>query len=94
METVDQPLQGMLSLLLRCDLSKSTSFEAYLFLSQEDDEYVRDIGKHDFLSVLLHPILFKANRPADERRVRAHFVTLIQYCIHELQRNLELHFST
>ena len=33
----------------------------YLLLSQEDDHDVRDIGKHDFRSVLLHPMLSKAN---------------------------------
>ena len=27
-----------------------------VFLSREDDDDVRDIGKHDFCSVLLHPI--------------------------------------
>ena len=33
----------------------------YLFLSREDDDDVRDIGKHDFCSVLLHPMLSNAN---------------------------------
>ena len=32
----------------------------YLFLSREDDDDVRDIGKHDFRSVLLHPM--RSNR--------------------------------
>ena len=27
----------------------------YLFLSRKDDEDTRDLGKHDFRSVLLHP---------------------------------------
>lgn len=27
-----------------------------VFLSREHDDYVRDIGKHDFRSVPLHPI--------------------------------------
>ena len=27
----------------------------YLFLWRENDDEVRDIGKHDFRSVLLHP---------------------------------------
>ena len=35
----------------------------YLFLSREDDDDVRDIGKHDFRSVALHPMLSNANRP-------------------------------
>ena len=34
----------------------------YLFRSQEDDDDVRDIGKHNLRSVLLHPMLFNANR--------------------------------
>ena len=29
----------------------------YLILSRDDDDDVRDIGKHDFRSVLLHPML-------------------------------------
>ena len=33
----------------------------YLFLSREDDDDVRDIGKHDFRSVRLHPMLFNTN---------------------------------
>ena len=33
----------------------------YLLLSQEDDHDVREIGKHDFRSVLLHPMLSNAN---------------------------------
>ena len=33
----------------------------YLFLSREDDDDVRDIGKRDFRSVLLHPMLSNAN---------------------------------
>ena len=32
----------------------------YLFLSQQDDDDVRDIGKCDFRSVLLHPMLSNA----------------------------------
>ena len=51
----------------RYDLFTSTSFwlqhvPPYLFLSREDDDDVRDIGKHDFRSVLLHPMLSNANR--------------------------------
>ena len=34
----------------------------YLFLSREDDDDVRDIGKHDFRLVLLYPTLSNANR--------------------------------
>ena len=33
----------------------------YLFLSWEDDHDVRDVGKHDFRSVLLHPMLSSSN---------------------------------
>ena len=33
----------------------------YIFLSREDDDDFRDIGKHDFRSVLPHPILCDAN---------------------------------
>ena len=33
----------------------------YLLLSREDDDDVRDIGKHDFRSDLLHPMLSNAN---------------------------------
>ena len=33
----------------------------YLFLSRKYDDGVRDIGKHDFRSVLLHPMLSNAN---------------------------------
>ena len=52
METVGQLVQVMLSLLLRCDLSTSASLclqdEPYVFLSREDDDDVRDIGKKRF----------------------------------------------
>ena len=34
---------------------------AILFLSREDDDDVRDIGKHDFRSVLLQPMLSNAS---------------------------------
>ena len=33
----------------------------FFFLSGEDDDDVRNIGKHDFRSVLLHPMLSNAN---------------------------------
>ena len=33
----------------------------YLFLSREDDDDVRDIGKHDFPSVLPYPTSFNDN---------------------------------
>ena len=33
----------------------------YLFRSREDDDDVRDMGKHDFRSVLLLPMLSNAN---------------------------------
>ena len=34
----------------------------YLFLLRDDDNDVKEIGKHDFRSVLLHPMLANANR--------------------------------
>ena len=34
---------------------------SYLFRSREDDDDVRETGKHDFRSVLLHPMLSTAN---------------------------------
>ena len=68
METVDPLLQGMLSLPLRCDLSTSTSpcwqHEPYstMFISvTRDDDDVRDMGKHDFRSVLRHPRTHNSN---------------------------------
>lgn len=33
----------------------------HLFLSREDNDELRDLGKHDCLSVLLQPMLFNAN---------------------------------
>ena len=38
----------------------------YLFLSREDDDDVRDIGKYDLRSVLLHPMLSNANQARHE----------------------------
>ena len=70
MGTIDELFQEMLSLLLRCDLSTGTSLCCsysinhvwpHLFLSREDDDDVRDIGKQDFSSVLLHLLLSNAN---------------------------------
>ena len=68
METVDQLLKGMLSLVLRWDLSTSTSLSlrmdhvpSDLFLSREDDDEVRD----DFCSfyfTLCHAVLTVVNR--------------------------------
>ena len=51
----------MLSLLLRCDLTTSASLRLQY---EEDDDDVRDIGKHDFRSVLLHPMSAYVN-PAE-----------------------------
>ena len=51
----------MLSLLLRCDLTTNASLRLQY---EEDDDDVRDIGKHDFRSVLLHPMLANVN-PAE-----------------------------
>ena len=39
----------------------SARFPPYLFLSREDDDEVRGIGKPDVRSVLLHPMLSNAN---------------------------------
>ena len=40
-------------------LNKNRVFRClwHLFMSREDEDDVRDIGKHDFRSVLLHPVL-------------------------------------
>ena len=35
---------------------------SYLFLSRDHEDHVRDIGKHDFRSALLHPALSNADR--------------------------------
>ena len=48
-----------LSAVLRCDLS---TIPPYLLLSREDDDDVRDIGKHDLRLVLLHPMLSNAKQ--------------------------------
>ena len=76
METVGQLVQVMPSFLLRCDLSTSTSpvysmsmHEPYVFLSREHDDDVRDIGKHDFRSVLLHSMLSNANRQVTTNQI-------------------------
>ena len=78
METVGQLVQVMASLLLRCDLSSSTSpvysmsmshILPYVFPSRDDDDDVRDIGKHDFRSVLLHPMLSNANRQVTANQI-------------------------
>ena len=37
-------------------------YPAIFIQSREDDDDVRDIRKHDFRSVLLHPMLSNANR--------------------------------
>ena len=39
---------------------------SYLFLSREDEDDVRDIGKHDFPSAPLQPMLSNANRKSDQ----------------------------
>ena len=40
----------------------------YLFLSREDDSDVRDVGKHDFRSVVLLPMLSNANPSGNRTR--------------------------
>ena len=47
-------------LLFVCTLSH---IPPYVFLSREDDDDVRDFGKHDFRSVVLHAMLPNANPP-------------------------------
>ena len=42
----------------------------YLFLSRETDDDVKDIGKHDFPSVLPHPTLSNAIRSSLDMRIR------------------------
>ena len=44
------------------EVDRPSHIPPYLFLSREDDDDVRDIGKHDFRSVLLHLMLSNANR--------------------------------
>ena len=55
-------------MLWQCNLSASTSLcwsmnhvPPYLFLSRENDDGDRDIGKHDFRSVLLHSMLLNTS---------------------------------
>ena len=47
-------------LLVVCTLSH---ISPYVFLSREDDDDVRDFGKHDFRSVVPHAMLSNANPP-------------------------------
>ena len=54
---IAQSEQSLKKLIDRCHIPP------YLFLSREDDvDDVRDIGKHDFRSVLCHSLLSNANR--------------------------------
>ena len=50
---------------MRCNLSTSISLclQHEPFPSREDHHGFRDIGKHDFRSVLLHPMLLNGNLP-------------------------------
>ena len=76
METVDQLLLRKLALLLICDsiygrvliiVCSMNHIPPYLFLSREDDDdVVRNIGKYDLHSVLLHPMLSNANQARHE----------------------------
>ena len=43
------------------EVDRSSPYPAILFLSREDDDDGRDIGKHHFRSVLLHPALSNAS---------------------------------
>ena len=60
----------------------------YLFLPRGDDDDVRDIGKHDFRSVVLHSLLSNASRFT--RGVRGHFVTLTEVAMHLFDTILQL----
>ena len=51
------PLRYNLSLLFVCSMN---DIPPSLFLSREDDDDVRDIGKHDFCSVLPHSMVSNA----------------------------------
>ena len=82
METVDQLLQGKLSLLLQCNLWTSSSLclwhEPYFvifILSREDDDDVRDSRKHDLRSVLQHLMLSIVNLASHglTRTCKAHY---------------------
>ena len=52
----------------------------YLFLSREDDDDVKDIGKHDFRSALFHPLLsLNANlciEPQDIKNLVFHVIVI------------------
>ena len=64
MERIDQLLYGMPFLLLQVTslyLQHDSYSSIYLCLSRNDDDDVRDVGKHDFRSVLLHPMSSNAN---------------------------------
>ena len=95
-------------LLLWCDLSRTTCLclqhEHYsaIFLSREDDDEVRDIGIHDFCSVLLHPVLPNANLFIEPWTIKdwAFHVTVIKklekswiWASHDKRRKFLLHLN-
>ena len=62
----DAKLREVLAIAERAsheEVDRPSHISPHLFLSRENDDDVRDIGKHDFRSVPLHPLLSNANRP-------------------------------
>ena len=49
----------------------------YLFLSQKDDEDTRDLGSHDFRSVLLHPTLFNRKKVLNVEGQSTHKIIVV-----------------
>ena len=45
------------------EVDRPSHIPPYVFMSPEDEDDVRDIGKHDFPSVPLHPMLTNASEP-------------------------------
>ena len=43
------------------EVDRPSHIPPYVFMSPEDEDDVRKIGKHDFLSVPVHPLLSNAN---------------------------------
>lgn len=49
----------------------------YLFLSRKDDEDTRDLGKHDFRSVLLQPTLFHHKKMLSVKGQSTHKIIVV-----------------
>ena len=60
----------------------------YVFLPRADEDDVRDIGKHDFCSVVLHSLLSNAHQFI--KGVRGHFVTLTEVAMYLFDTILQL----